>query len=230
MVIAISLHKVDTQYAGLADSYYLAAMLHFQDVVGPKDLKALQCLILIAQYSLLTPTRTPIYYVIGLAVKICQQEGFTDESTIATGYNVDPLTVDMRRRLVWIVNAMELGLAHTMGRPNFFAKGEDRLDVNLFALVDDEYITENGIEPGPPSERKQTAVHFYKMRVCQAEIRRSLYERKTSQPRTDLHPWFEQMERKIQDWLDSTPENPSWAKAWYVHARTSLRRRPRGTC
>ncbi len=60
MVLAISMQKLDPQYAGLADSYYLAAMPFLEDVVRPKDLKTLQCLVLIAQYSLLTPTRTAI--------------------------------------------------------------------------------------------------------------------------------------------------------------------------
>lgn len=58
MMLAISMQKLDTQYAGLADSYYLASMAYVEDVIRPKDLKTLQCLVLIAQYSLLTPTRT----------------------------------------------------------------------------------------------------------------------------------------------------------------------------
>ncbi len=47
MVMAISLQKLDTQYAGLADGYYQAAMQYFEDVVRHKELKTLQCLILI---------------------------------------------------------------------------------------------------------------------------------------------------------------------------------------
>ena len=47
LVMAISMQKLDTQYAGLADSYYLAAIGYFEDVVRPKDLKTLQCLILV---------------------------------------------------------------------------------------------------------------------------------------------------------------------------------------
>lgn len=215
MVIAISLQKLDTQYAGLADSYYLAAMQHVEELIRLKDLKTLQCLVLIAQYSLLTPTRTPVYYVIGLATRICQQEGLTDEKTIATGYNLNPQTVDMRRRLVWIVAAMELGLAHSMGRPSGFATGDDRMDVNFFAAVDDEHITEDGILlNAPPSERKIVAIHFYKLRICQAEIRRALYERKRPEPKNDTHPWYEHLEGQIKQWLDSSPENPPWCKPW----------------
>ncbi|KAM0296546.1 hypothetical protein ACHAO9_000188 [Fusarium lateritium] len=215
MLVAISLQKLDTQYAGLADSYYLAAMQLFEDVVRPKDLKTLQCLVLLGQYSLLTPTRMPIYYVIGLAARICQQEGLASEKTIMS-YDLDAKTVDMRRRIIWTVAAMEYGLAHSMGRPNNFATGDDRLDVQFFAAVEDENITEQGIQPGPPSERKLVAIHFYKMRMCQAEIRRALYEKKKDEPKHDSHPWFASVEKMNKDWLDASPTSPDWCKPWFT--------------
>jgi hypothetical protein len=219
IVMAISLQKLDTQWAGLADSYYQAAMQYVEDVIRPKDLKTLQCLALIAQYSLLTPTRTAVYYIVGLATRICQQLGLGDEKTITSGYSVglvDPLTLDMRRRLSWVVTGMEFGLAHGMGRPSGFAKGNDLTDVKFFEAVADENITEEGIKPGPPCEKKLVAIHFCKMRICQAEIRRVLYEKKRPEPNQDDHPWFAQMEQKIKEWLDSVPEQPEWCKPWYV--------------
>ncbi|OLN87947.1 Pyrimidine pathway regulatory protein 1 [Colletotrichum chlorophyti] len=216
MVFAISLQKLDPQYAGLADSYYLAAMEHFEKVVRPKDLKSLQSLALIGQYSLLTPTRTAVYYMVGLATRICQAEGFTDEKTISAGYSIDPLTLDMRRRLAYIVTSMEAGLAHSMGRPNGFSKVDDRMDVEPFATVNDEYITSDGILPGPASESKLVALHFFKMRMEQAEIRRVLYEKKRDEPKDESHPWFAKMESDIQNWIDSSPQNPSWCRPWFT--------------
>lgn len=216
MVIATSLQKLEDQYAGLADSYYLAAMQDFEAILRPKDLKTLQCLALIGHYSMITPTRVPVYFVLGLAAKICQQEGLVDEKTITAGYDLNPLTIDMRRRLVWTIASMEYGLAHSLGRPNSFATADEQLDVGFFATVDDEYITENGIGPGPTSDRKLVAVHLAKMRILQAEIRRTLYERKKVEPRGDGSPWFKQMEAKLKEWLDGTPESPPWAKSWYV--------------
>ncbi|RBR08201.1 uncharacterized protein FIESC28_10393 [Fusarium coffeatum] len=215
MLVAISLQKLDTQYAGLADSYYLAAMQLFEDVVRPKDLKTLQCLVLLGQYSLLTPTRMPVYYVIGLAARICQQEGLANEKTIF-GYELDSKTIDMRRRIIWTVAAMEYGLAHSMGRPNNFATGDDRLDVEFFETVDDENITDQGIQPGPPSERKLVAIHFYKMRMCQAEIRRVLYEKKKDEPKNDAHPWYARVENMNKEWLDASPTSPEWCKPWFT--------------
>jgi hypothetical protein len=217
MVLAISMQKLDTQYAGLADSYYLAAMLHVEAVIQLKDHRTLQCLILIGQYSLLTPTRTAIYFIVGLATRLCQQLGLTEEKTIVQGVSigsVDPLQLDMRRRLAWIVLCMEFGLSHSLGRPNGFAMGQDHVDIGYFETVDDEYITSGGILHAPESEKKVMAVHFFKMRLLQAEIRRVLYQRKRPEPKSEDHPWFVEMEQKILDWLEASPPNPSWSKPW----------------
>ena len=215
LVMAISLQKLDAQYAGLADSYYLAAMQYFEDVLRPKDLKTLQCLILLGQYSLLTPTRTAVYYISGLATRMCQQLGLADEKTIALGAT-DPLTVDVRRRVSWSVTTMEFGLSQSMGRPSGFAKTGDRVDIKYFETVGDDNITENGILPGPPDEKKLVAIHFCKMRELQAEIRRMLYEKRRPEPKDDRHPWFVTMESKMRQWLDATPESPAWCKPWYA--------------
>jgi hypothetical protein len=216
MVLAISMQKLDSQYAGLADSYYLAAMAYMEEVIRPKDIRTLQCLVLIAQYSLLTPTRTAIYYIVGLATRLCQQLGLTEEKTITQGGVLNPVQLDMRRRLFWIVLAMEFGLAQSMGRPNAFAIGQDHVDVDFFLPKDDEYITADGILPGPVSEKKTVAIHFYRMRLLQAEIRRMLYQRKRQEPKSEEHPWYAQMEKKLKDWLDACPQNPSWSRPWCV--------------
>ncbi|RYP68429.1 hypothetical protein DL771_006693 [Monosporascus sp. 5C6A] len=214
LVMATSLQKLDATYAGLADSYYLAAMQYFEDVLRPKDLRTLQCLVLLAQYSLLTPTRTAVYYIVGLATRICQQLGLADEKTIAIGV-ADPLTIDVRRRVSWSVTVMEFGLSQCMGRPTGFAKTNDRIDVKFFDTVSDANISENGIVPGPPDEKKLVAIHFCKMRELQAEIRRVLYEKKRTEPEDDRHPWFAAMENKVRLWLDASPESPPWCKPWY---------------
>ncbi|KAH9434917.1 hypothetical protein MCOR02_003884 [Pyricularia oryzae] len=219
MVLAISLQKLELQYAGLADGFYLAAMQYFEEVVRTKDLRTLQCLVLIGQYSTLTPTRSAVYYIVGLATRICQQLGMGEEKTIKREYDlglIDMVTLDLKRRLSWIILSMEFGLAHSMGRPNGFAKGDDFMDVDFFDSRPDELITADGIKEGPPSEKKLMAIHFLKMRLLQAEIRRKLYEKKRPEPRDERHPWFAQMLQKLQDWRDSSPKQPAWCGPWFT--------------
>lgn len=224
MVIAISLQKMDTQYAGLADSYYLAALKFFEASIKPMNLKTLQCFALVAGYSLLTPTRTAVYYIMGLGVRLCQALGLHEEKTITGGRGgrpADPLEVDMRRRLFWSILTMDYGLSHSLGRPAHFATRREHIDVNFGELVDDVYITKEGIKPAPQASlKKWIGIHFYKMRLLQLEIRKMLYQRKKPEPKDDQHPWFTEMLSKIEAWRDTSPEMDGGSglnKVWWVH-------------
>ena len=223
MVIAISMQKLDTTYAGLADSYYLAALPYLEAAIQPMDLGTLQCFILMGQYSLVTPTRTAAYWVVGLAVKLCQELGITEEATIAPVINQKPqynaLQVDMRRRMFWIVTSMEFGLAHSLGRPSAFGTTFDHINVQWFEPVDDRFITPSGVALGcPRSVKKRIAIHFFKMRLLQAEIRRKLYLTKRLEPQSDQDPWFHEIQAKLEDWLLSGPptdEGSGLSETWF---------------
>ena len=211
IVLAISMQKLDTYYAGLADSYYLAALPYLENTIRARDLGTLQAFALIAQYSMTTPTRTAAYWVVGLATKLCQELAMTDEATIGcdrSGRPLDAIQTDLRRRMFWICMSLELGLAHSLGRPSAFGTSHDHIDVQPFSTVDDRFIKPSGVVPGsPPSMKKRIAMHFMKMRLLQLEIRRTLYMRKRQSPVNDADPWFVQMEAKINDWVSSSPRN-----------------------
>jgi hypothetical protein len=224
LVIAISLQKMDTQYAGLADSYYLAALKWLEPVVQPMDLNTLQGFALMAEYSLLTPTRTAIYYVMGIAVRLLQALGFHEEKTITRGRadgRPNALEVDMRRRLFWCITVMDFGLAHSLGRPAMLATSHDHIDVGWFEMCDDAYIKPEGVDPAAPKPtlKKWIAVHFFKMRLLQLEIRRKLYQRKRSSPVDDTDPWFKYMDAKLCAWRDASPdcdEGIGLNKIWFI--------------
>lgn len=209
MMIAIGLQKMDTQYAGLADSYYLAALRYLEDAVKPMNVKTIQCFILIGVYSLLTPTRTAVYYVVGLAVRLAQALGLCEEKTLTqptNGKAPTVLEIDMRRRVFWSVMNMDWGLAHSLGRSSCFATLQEHIDVEFYKTVDDEFITKDGVKPGAPgSLKKWISIHFHKLRLHQLEIRRKLYQKKRESPKDDQDPWFHQMEDKIVAWRDASP-------------------------
>lgn len=220
MVIAISMQKYDPEYAGLADSYYLAALPFLEKSIGPMNLGTLQCFALIAQYSLVTPTRTASYWVVGLAARLCQELGLTEEATIAPddkGFSI--LEIDMRRRLFWIITSMEYGLAHSLGRPSSFGTRPDYIDVGFFQTVDDGNITPEGVRPGSPScIKKIIAIHYFKMRLIQAEIRFMLYLNKKPAPTDDNHSWFKEMDAKLNGWKKSVPrdhEGSGLSEVWF---------------
>lgn len=229
LVIAISMQKLDTQYAGLADSYYLAALPFLAEAVARKDLSTLQCFALMGQYSLLTPTRTAAYWVVGMAAKLSQDLGLCDEKTIdrpPVGTRPNFLEIDMRRRLFWIITSMEYGLSHSLGRPSAFGVSVDNINVGFFQLCDDRFISSEGLLPGyHPVMKKCIAIHFLKMRLLQAEIRRTLYLRKREKPLTDRDPWFSKILGKIDDWVRDTPKNDEGSglsPAWFEGRKNTM--------
>ncbi|KKZ65313.1 hypothetical protein EMCG_08829 [[Emmonsia] crescens] len=228
LVIAISMQKLSPQYAGLADSYYLAALPFLDASIKRMDISTLQCLALIAQYSLLTPTRTAAYWVVGVAVKLCQDLGLTDETTITKSSSgpLDCLELDMRRRLFWIITSMEYGLSHSLGRPSAFGVTHDHINVEFFSMVDDRFITRGGILPGSqPIMKKCIAIHFFKMRLLQAEIRRTLYLKKRDRPLDDEDPWFTDMLAKLDHWVTSCPKNDEGSglsELWFQGRRNTM--------
>ena len=102
---------------------------------------------------------------------------------------------------------MEYGLSHSLGRPSALSIGPDHIDVRFFEPIDDECITREGILPGPISPKKLIAIHFFQMRLLQAEIRRKLYQKKRDTPKNDDDPWFPAMEAKVEHWRSSSPYN-----------------------
>jgi hypothetical protein len=44
------------------------------------------------------------------------------------------------------------------------------------------------------------------MRLLQLEIRKMLYQKKTDEPQDDQHPWFAEIQSKIEAWRDTSPE------------------------
>lgn len=223
MVIAVSLQRAEAQYAGLADSFYLWALQYLEDTVKPMNVKTIQCFCFFAVYSLLTPTRTAVYYVIGLACRLAQALGLTEEKTIVLGSNgerANPLEIDMRRRVYWSILVMELGLAHSLGRPSCFPMAVEHMNVEFYHPVDDEFITKDGVTPNAPiSLKKWISIHFFRMRLLQLKIRRMLYQKKRSEPQDDSDPWFKRMEDELNTWKDASPEGDAGSglnKAWYV--------------
>lgn len=229
LVIAISMQRLDRQYAGLADSYYLAALPFLDAAVRRMDLASLQCFALIAQYSLLTPTRTASYWVVGIAARLCQDLGLCEESTISQSaecVRFNTLEVDMRRRLFWIITSMEYGLAHSLGRPSCFGVSVDHINVKFFELCDDRYITPTGLLPGHhPIMKKCISIHFLRMRLLQAEIRRTLYLKRRDVPVSEEDPWFDYMLTKIDAWMAESPKNDEGSglsKEWFIGRRMTM--------
>ncbi|KAF8454189.1 fungal-specific transcription factor domain-containing protein [Terfezia claveryi] len=225
-VLAISMQKLSPNYAQLADSYYLASFEHLEDIMEPMDMTTLQCLALMCSYSLLTPTRTAVYHVVGIVVRLCIQLGYSQEKTIGlSDVPLDPITMDLRRRLFWVIASFEYGLSHVLGRPSGFATMDGYVDVKFYEPVEDQYITKDGVLPAPKSPKKLISMHFFRLRRLQAQIRQRLYQNPRPTPKDDTDPWFSEMNAKIEAWRKAAPisdHGSGLTNDWFIHRYNNL--------
>ncbi|KAH7014413.1 uncharacterized protein B0I36DRAFT_338685 [Microdochium trichocladiopsis] len=79
------------------------------------------------------------------------------------------------------------------------------ISVEFPAEAADECITHDGILPGEAPWDKRFALHMFRYRQIQSELRTMLWERFPSCVQVDLRAWQEQMRDRIDTWYQSTP-------------------------
>lgn len=76
----------------------------------------LQAILLLTFYSLLNPDKGSVWFLVGLATRTCVDLGYHNETTHQTE-TLDPLELEMRRRLFWITYNLDRLLSQSLGRP-----------------------------------------------------------------------------------------------------------------
>lgn len=76
----------------------------------------LQAILLLTFYSLLNPDKGSVWFLVGLATRTCVDLGYHNE-TAHQVETLDPLELEMRRRLFWITYNLDRLLSQSLGRP-----------------------------------------------------------------------------------------------------------------
>ncbi|KAK9466780.1 fungal-specific transcription factor domain-containing protein [Lipomyces arxii] len=224
--IAVAVHQ--QQYpALLCESYHTAAMKHIEPVfASPDRLESLQCILLLGQYSIMRPAVPGVWYVLGVALRLCVDLGLHVEGGVKSwsGTNIAPKNgqgslkeservsariLDLRRRLFWCTYAMDRQVCVYLGRP--FGIADNSIKVPFPSDLDDVFITTRGITNPPedtPPSYKQVAVHIFQIRRLQSEVQTILYERAELPRRfATLKEWQTNMARRLEEWNNSAPKS-----------------------
>lgn len=171
------------------------AMQHIQSVCT-NDIKGLQCLLLLLQYTNLDPTSANVWLLSGFISQACIDLGLHHE-TAAIG-NLDPLERDVRRRVFWCAYEMEIATSSALLRPSsFFGLS---INVPFPAEVDDSLITRSCIDTsGYPS--KFASRRIWQFRQIEAEVLLVQFHNGTlPSPYFILEEWMEGIEQRINCW------------------------------
>lgn len=197
----------------------------------PDDLAGVQALLLILQYAFINPLCANVWILSGAAMRSCLEVGlhrdlptgtendnaanpksyeYQDlfghgELSFATNHRrLDPLYLDMRRRIFWAAYIMDRSICSTLQRP--LSIPDPAINAQYPSILDDHHITSAGLDPtGNPA--KLAALRWIEYSRIQSVI-------------TEVHFQGFQL-RKDQSWEDWLLEIELKLKKWYERASMS---------
>ncbi|EXJ83581.1 hypothetical protein A1O1_07204 [Capronia coronata CBS 617.96] len=190
----------------MAERYHKTALKAINEAGLPSDVRGVQALLLIAQYSYHHPIEWATWKTVGTAMRLAVELGLHQEPP--PSHKLDDLTLEDRRRTFWVAYSMDINISITLGLPSSLSDGV--IMAKVFSQENDENITSNGIVVADEStpKPKRVALHLLRYRQLQSEMRVVLYEKPPAPLAyipVDLSVWQQQMCHRLQSWYNDTP-------------------------
>lgn len=212
MVFAISSSVHHLQYhSNISNSFKIAANRYFETASSsPDKLESLQSILLLTLYSLMRPTVPGVWYVLGLALRVCVDLGLHKETPNQSSNSIDYFTKDKRRRLFWCTYSLDRQVCFYLGRP--VGIPEESIATPFPCTLDDSLIEKNNyndflILKSETPTYKSVSLEFFEMRRIQSEVQKILYE-DSDIPRkfSDLHEWKLDIIERLKNWKLHLPK------------------------
>ncbi|KAL4772951.1 fungal-specific transcription factor domain-containing protein [Aspergillus nidulans var. acristatus] len=113
-------------------NYFVTAMQYQPAIQGSLSISSIEALMLLAMYNLQSSASSSVWYMMGLATRICVDFGLHREVQYR---RLSPYEAQRRRRLFWSVYLNERSVAWSLGRP--FSIGDEEIDAEPPADIDD---------------------------------------------------------------------------------------------
>ncbi|KAL4973709.1 fungal-specific transcription factor domain-containing protein [Aspergillus desertorum] len=181
-------------------SYFVTAMQYQPAIQGSLSISSIEALMLLAMYNLQSSASSSVWYMMGLAMRICVDFGLHREVQYR---RLAPYEAQRRRRLFWSVYLNERSVAWSLGRP--FSIGDEEIDAEPPADIDDS-LPENADEalfrtPRDPSEQWtgpniRCFIACIKLSRISSRIRASVYRLDRDLPSLlhEVHPLLEMLD------------------------------------
>lgn len=199
LIMAISLSTAarskQARANSIASGLFENAMEQISGVLS-NDLRGLQALTLLTQYTFLNPGIANFWLLTGFISQACIDLGLHQE--LPEDPQISELERDMRRRVFWCAWEMEVAVCGALLRPITLLR---RTITTAFpAQVDDSAITEAGIDSNG-RVTKFTARFIWRYREVECDIVPVLFHNEPLPPEFDsLEQWMAHQEHTILEW------------------------------
>ena len=125
--------------------YYTSARHFLQDITECSDLVTLQAMVFLIQFLQATGNLNGCHTLIGIALRSALRMGL---HRYLSHIPMSPIQDETRRRVFHSIRQLDIYLCTSLGLPIMLRDGD--INQPRPTEVNDEYITENGIQPPPP--------------------------------------------------------------------------------
>jgi hypothetical protein len=219
LIMAISLSTAarskQARANSIASGLFENAMEQISGVLS-NDLRGLQALTLLTQYTFLNPGVANFWLLTGFISQACIDLGLHQE--LPSHANISALERDMRRRVFWCAWEMEIAVCGALLRPITLLR--KTITTEFPSQVEDSAITEAGIDPNGRLT-KFTSQYIWRYREVECDIVPVLFHDEPIPYEFDsLEQWMAHQERTILNWKaeihEATARNtdPSSQSQW----------------
>jgi hypothetical protein len=180
--------------------YFKNAMGVFAELtMRNADLLSVQAILGMALFMQGTPNPQPAFLLVAAALRLSHGIGLHKK---ATGFNLNPIEIEQRRRVFWIAYMLDKDMSLRAGRPP--AQDDDDMNVEL-----PEADPEDQIGNVPLADGKGKVNLFRLMcefTVIECQVYKRLYSTKaTKQSDGELLNAIGELDQQLEEWKDSIP-------------------------
>ena len=189
----------------LSNRHYHYAVKFFPDLVAGRTLEDVQALAMISAQLRSFAKPGACWMVTGLALNIAIELGLhrSAKCWASTAPKKSALEIEMRKRVFWSIFLIHIYVSGKLGRP--MALSESDIDVELPEAVDDEAISEDGIDTSQTDRCGfRIGLEAFKSNLIFLDMYNNLYtvRRSASTYLDDVR----RLERRIDLWRQQWPE------------------------
>ncbi|RFU32275.1 hypothetical protein B7463_g4064, partial [Scytalidium lignicola] len=203
-----------------SESLFKEGIRHLsQTAPYPSDMAWIQITLLILQYASINPRLGNVWILSGFAMRNCLELGLHREMPVSNG--LDPLTMDMRRRIFWTAYCMDRSICATLQRP--LSIGDAAINSEFPSILEDRCITSSGIDQRG-QWTKQLALRWIQYRKLQSIIIEFHFQGMPLDAGKSWEEWLAETEEKLRAWYENDLPHDGWTEFALMHGLVMLYR------
>lgn len=178
------------------------------DITDCRDLTSLQAICFMVIFLQSSAKLSTCYSYVGIALRSALRLGL--HRTVNTKFN--PLERELRKRVFWVIRKMDVYTSTLLGLPQMLSL--DDIDQEYPLVIDDEFITPEGILPSPPDRTPLMAGANAHARLTNIvmkvvkyiyPVKNLKYRSKSDGGYMVSHSRIREIERDLQSWMEELP-------------------------